>query len=262
MRTLYVDTETSGVRNGPAGLVEIAVIDQDGTVLMDQLVNPMHPIAPFCTQIHGITDEMVAQAPTWDDIRPELTRILEGARFVAHNAQFDLAVVGEAAAGIAESTCTVNLCRAKLGYALKLSLAAERAGHVAAGPWHRAAADALACRTVHGWLETLPDLTAEERRAVRAEINREKAALKAARKAIDPRLQKVRRDRCPEPLRRGQPWTPEQDERLLRMWREGAAVLDILELFLRTPVSIFARLVHLNVIEPVHNPYGTRLHEP
>ena len=51
-------------------------------------------------------------------------------------------------------------------------------------------------------------------------------------------------------------------KRDIRMWREGAAVLDILELFLRTPVSIFARLVHLNVIEPVHNPYGTRLHEP
>ncbi|EWY36640.1 hypothetical protein N825_25815 [Skermanella stibiiresistens SB22] len=262
MRIVYVDTETSGAVNGPGGLVEIAVIDQDGTVLMDQLVNPMHPITPFCTQIHGITDEMVAHSPTWDEILPELSRLLEGSHFVAHNVQFDLAVVGEAAANIAERTCTVELCRRKLGQALKLSLAAERAGHVAAGPWHRAAADALACRTVHGWLESLPDLTAEERKAVRSAINREKAALKSARKAFDPRLVKVKRERCPEPLRRGQPWTAEQDERLLEMWDGGAAVVDILELFLRTPVSIFARLVHLKRIEPAHNPYGLRPHQP
>ena len=127
MRTLYVDTETSGVVQGPGGLVEIAVVDENGSVLFEQLVNPMHPINPFCVRIHGITDEMVAHAPTWDEIRPELAALLDGSHFVAHNVKFDRGVVGEAGDGILESTCTVEMCRRKLGYPLKLALAAERA---------------------------------------------------------------------------------------------------------------------------------------
>ena len=75
MRTLYVDTETSGVVQGPGGLVEIAVVDENGSVLFEQLVNPMHPINPFCVRIHGITDEMVAQAPTWDEIQAGTGRL-------------------------------------------------------------------------------------------------------------------------------------------------------------------------------------------
>jgi DNA polymerase-3 subunit epsilon len=48
------------------------------------------------------------------------------------------------------------------------------------------------------------------------------------------------------------------DARLVQMWREGREMLDILELFLRTPRSIFARLEHLGLIPPEHNPYGSR----
>ena len=258
MRTLYVDTETSGVVQGPGGLVEIAVVDENGAVLFEQLVNPMHPINPFCVRIHGITDEMVAHAPTWDEIRPELAALLDGSHFVAHNVTFDRGVVGEASEGIIETTCTVEMCRRKLGYPLKLALAAERASHVAAGPWHRAAADALACRSVHVWLMGLPDLASEERRALQAARKREKHAARAALKEIDPRLAKVRERSCPTPLRHGQPWTAELDARLAQMWREGREVLDILELFLRTPRSIFARLEHLGLIPPEHNPYGSR----
>jgi DNA polymerase-3 subunit epsilon len=205
MRTLYVDTETSGVVQGPGGLVEIAVVDENGSVLFEQLVNPMHPINPFCVRIHGITDEMVAHAPTWDEIRPELAALLDGSHFVAHNVTFDRGVVGEAGESILETTCTVELCRRKLGYPLKLALAAERASHVAAGPWHRAAADALACRSVHVWLMGLPDLAPEERKALQAARKREKHAAKVALKEIDPRLAKVRERTCPTPLRHGQP---------------------------------------------------------
>jgi len=258
MRTLYVDTETSGVGQGPGALVEIAVIDSSGDVLMDQLVNPMHPITPFCTRIHGITDEMVTHAPTWDEIRPALTDLLRGSHFVAHNAAFDRGVVGEAGAEIAQSTCTVQLCREKLGYPLKLSLSASRAGHVAAGPWHRAAADALACRTVHLWLNELPELDAAARRASRAAYKAEKKAVEDVLRAIDPRLVKVRPDRCPVPLMRGQPWTAELDQRLAALWRKGTGVREILSLFLRTPTSIFTRLEYLEVIKPEHNPYGSR----
>jgi len=42
------------------------------------------------------------------------------------------------------------------------------------------------------------------------------------------------------------------------MWRDGRDMMDILELFLRTPRSIFARLEHLNLILPEHNPHGSR----
>ena len=53
----------------------------------------------------------------------------------------------------------------------------------------------------------LPDLAPEERRALQAARKREKHAARAALKEIDPRLAKVREQKCPTPLRHGQPWT-------------------------------------------------------
>src|SRR5690242_7352955 len=66
----YVDTETAGGRAGPQSLIEVAVIGGDGAVLIDTLVDPGRPIDPFTMRIHGISDEMVEGAPTWDEVAP------------------------------------------------------------------------------------------------------------------------------------------------------------------------------------------------
>lgn len=48
---------------------------------------------PLARRIHGITDEMVAGAPTFDAIEKEVRTVLDGAVTVAHNAPIDLAVL-------------------------------------------------------------------------------------------------------------------------------------------------------------------------
>jgi DNA polymerase-3 subunit epsilon len=59
------------------------------TLVFDMLVNPERPIPPSVTALTNITAEMVKNAPRFRDIVPQLLGVLEGAVFVAHNANFD-----------------------------------------------------------------------------------------------------------------------------------------------------------------------------
>jgi hypothetical protein len=97
-----------------------------------------------------------------------------------------------------------------------------------------------------------PDLTPDERRALRAAA---KVAQEAKEAAGDPRLARVPLSLCPEPTMAGRRWTPEMDALLSAMWRQGRDVADILERMPRTPAAIFARLEQLGLIAAEANPY-------
>ena len=74
------------------------------------LVDPQAPIPPRATEIHGITDEMVAGAPTIDRALVELRRFSAARTFVAHSARFDLSFLG--ALRSRRAICTLRLARA------------------------------------------------------------------------------------------------------------------------------------------------------
>lgn len=86
-----VDVETTGLAPGQDRVVEIAVVrcDAHGDTVDEwhTLVHPQRPV--FGTWIHGIDDDMVADAPCFDDIAPRLLSSLDAAVLVAHNAAFD-----------------------------------------------------------------------------------------------------------------------------------------------------------------------------
>lgn len=88
------DTETTGLSPSSEGLVEVAAVRfnlQDGAKEYFQtLVNPGKPIPPVATGVHGITDEMVFEAPAIHKVLPSFFAFIEGAVPVAHNAPFDL----------------------------------------------------------------------------------------------------------------------------------------------------------------------------
>ncbi|ECA8972954.1 3'-5' exonuclease [Salmonella enterica subsp. enterica serovar Omuna] len=86
---VVLDTETTGLR-GIDEIVEISVIDAAGHTVLDTLVRPSCEIPIEATKIHGITDEMVAGAPTWLDIHDQVIEALTGRVVVIYNAAFDV----------------------------------------------------------------------------------------------------------------------------------------------------------------------------
>jgi DNA polymerase-3 subunit epsilon len=89
---LFLDTETTGL-SGMDEICEIAIIDVKGDVVINTLVHPTRPIDLNASQIHGITDEMVANAPTLGDLLPQLEQMLRGREVLVYNLEFDMAKI-------------------------------------------------------------------------------------------------------------------------------------------------------------------------
>ena len=91
-------TETTGL-GGNAEIVEIACIDGEGYVLLTSLVRPAHPIPRDATNVHGITDADVQDAPTIVDLIPRLREIWEqgnqGNRVFAYNLDYDARLLAQ-----------------------------------------------------------------------------------------------------------------------------------------------------------------------
>ena len=93
-----IDVETTGLSSGSGDrILEIGVarLTEDGNItdVFDTLVNPGKPVG--ATHVHGITDAMVAAAPTFGDIIERLCTVLEGTIPAAHNASFDMGFLKE-----------------------------------------------------------------------------------------------------------------------------------------------------------------------
>lgn len=84
---VILDTETTGL--GDAEIVEIAVINPQGQTLINTLVRPSIPIPDEAIAIHGITNEMVADAPTFLEIYPDLRQVLLNKNILIYNDEAD-----------------------------------------------------------------------------------------------------------------------------------------------------------------------------
>ena len=155
---IYVafDTETTGLAPG-SRMVEIAGIRFDERGLLETfhtLVNPGMPIPPDAIKTHGITDEMVADAP---DAGEALTRFFgwlgEHRSMVGHYAQYDTGIVSWDAARcgvvLPDGLTVIDTCEiAKAVGATKrngLDALVEHYGIERRGTAHRAMSDADAC---------------------------------------------------------------------------------------------------------------------
>ncbi len=91
-RPVYLDTETTGFKKNDV-LIEISIIDHDGSTLVDTLVNPNRRIPYDAIEIHDITNEMVQDAPTWKEIWPKVEAALAGRAVGIYNADFDTRII-------------------------------------------------------------------------------------------------------------------------------------------------------------------------
>ncbi|MFN8529123.1 MAG: 3'-5' exonuclease [Anaerolineae bacterium] len=87
---VIIDFETTGFPTDVGvGIVEVAVIDHRGGVLMNTLVNPERHIPSGASNVHGIHDDDVANAPTFREVFPDLMRLLNEQRAVSYNYTFE-----------------------------------------------------------------------------------------------------------------------------------------------------------------------------
>ncbi len=116
-----VDIETCGgkfeMRRGR--IIEIAILVHDGLQVVERwstLINPECTITTYFTRISGITNDMVADAPTFPQVAKRILELTEGHIFVAHNVGFDYGFVQEEFRSLGykfrrETLCTVRLSR-------------------------------------------------------------------------------------------------------------------------------------------------------
>jgi DNA polymerase III epsilon subunit family exonuclease len=151
MRYAVIDLETTGFSAVNDRVVEMACVLVRDRIIVDRwstLVNPERRIPEHATRVHGITDEDVANAPSFELAQRQLYRRCRGATVVAHNAAFDLAFLP--ALHRLPSLCTVRLARRAFPDApnyknqtLRAYLELDRDPALAAFSAHRALGDAM-----------------------------------------------------------------------------------------------------------------------
>jgi len=93
---VFLDTETTGL-DYEDEIVDVAIIDRSGSVLLNTLIKPTISIPPAATNIHGISNEDITDAPSFPDILPRLRESLEGRTVIIYNAQYDLRMLEQTA---------------------------------------------------------------------------------------------------------------------------------------------------------------------
>ena len=164
-----VDLETTGGNAAWHRITEIGTveIDRDGSVReWSTLVNPGTRIPPQIVAFTGITDEMVADAPPFEDVCRELLARLAGRIFVAHNARFDYGFIRAELARLerrftAPVLCTVKLSRRLFPEQPRHNLDAVIARHgLECTARHRALGDARVLRDLLGvWRQEVAPAT-------------------------------------------------------------------------------------------------------
>lgn len=94
-----IDLETTGVNLSTDRIVEIAIvkIQPDGQRLVKRkLLNPEIPISAVSVEMHGITNEMVKDAPTFRQVANEIRQFLENCDLAGYNSnRFDIPLLAE-----------------------------------------------------------------------------------------------------------------------------------------------------------------------
>jgi DNA polymerase III subunit epsilon len=123
-----VDLETTGGMAAQHRVIEVGIVLLDGGTVTEEwstLVQPGVRIPPTIAAFTGIDDQMVADAPSFEDVRSEVRRRLEGRLFVAHNARFDYGFLRSEFRRTGEKFSAPVLCTVRLSR----KLYAEHARH-------------------------------------------------------------------------------------------------------------------------------------
>ena len=88
-----LDIETTGLDPDKEAVIEIGAVRFKGHRVeaeFNTLIHPGRRIPPFITQLTGITDQMILQSPSIQEVLPGLSSFAGGAPILGHNVRFDL----------------------------------------------------------------------------------------------------------------------------------------------------------------------------
>ena len=148
-----IDVETTGGLASRDRITEIAIVTHDGTQILEQfstLLNPERSVPYNITQITGITDEMLEDAPKFYEVAKKIVEMTEGCIFVAHNVKFDYGFIREEFARLGFSFVRKQLCTVRLSRQAMPGLRSYSLGNlidvlkIKVNDRHRALADTLA----------------------------------------------------------------------------------------------------------------------
>lgn len=162
---MYLDTETTGLTPPRDRIVELAIIDESENILLNTLVNPEKHIPEMVIQIHGIDDDMVSQAPTFERLLPAVQKIIGGVgRVIIYNADFDTGFFPVDFWGDVQITCCMKefvfVFQELEGYFSGKRFPLAKSFNISTGRHmgelgrpHRALTDCLACSSVWAWCQ-------------------------------------------------------------------------------------------------------------
>ena len=112
-----VDIETTGGSSKSHKIIEIAIVNFDGSNVVDTystLINPQRYIPPFITSLTGITNEMVESSPTFSEVADTILERTNENIFVAHNVNFDYGFIKQEFSEIGTKFDRKKLCTVRL----------------------------------------------------------------------------------------------------------------------------------------------------
>src|SRR3569833_52960 len=156
-----VDIETTGGHASSNGITEVAICLHDGkkvTQRYSTLVNPQRDIPVYIRALTGITNEMVQNAPLFEDVAADIYHLLHGKIFVAHNVNFDFSFIRHHLQSAGYDLQCNKLCTVRLGRKIMPGLPSYSLGKlchylgIENDSRHRAAGDAEATATLFSLL--------------------------------------------------------------------------------------------------------------
>lgn len=121
MPLVFIDVETTGFSPSKCRMIEVAAIRVENGEAVDKLVSFLKidcALPPFITELTGITDDDLKDAPLFADVAPKLTKIMDGAILVAHNAKFDYSFIKAEFERIQLPFTAITLCTCEMARTL------------------------------------------------------------------------------------------------------------------------------------------------
>jgi DNA polymerase III epsilon subunit-like protein len=151
---VFIDIETTGFYPDYGDrVIEIAILAEDGSVLLESLVDPEGKRSTHgALGKHRIPDAELVGKPCLHDLAPRIAELVKGKTVVGWNVTFEQDFLGE----ILDEAADVVDAMARFainGDRMKLEDAADQIGHQWDGPQHRARPDAATCGAIWRWLD-------------------------------------------------------------------------------------------------------------